>query len=171
MVAFKKYKGNYIEVTDALGLSEDFYQEQSKTFYDSAVANDLPRICYASAEYTATQIQQRLQDSSHHYHSDSQQLNHSDNPLAYTQGNFPGNFFTQAYLSTLPRAHQGREEADDKDILENYHGTLSKSYVDDSGKLCGVGIAYFRDLTFLLSEILPLLLLTVKSHTTAIQIC
>ena len=145
MVAFIKFKGNYIEVTDALGLSKDFYQEQSKTLYDTEVATDLPRICYASAECTVAQIQQLLQDSSHHYHSDTQPLNHSVKPLAYTQGNFPGNFFTQAYLSTLPLAHQGREQADDQNVLENYHGTLSMSYVDDNGKLCGVGIAYFRD--------------------------
>jgi|GEM_PF-6243680 len=138
-----KVTGNYIKVVNDLGLPADFYKNNTIEQYRNQVKVDLQRTRAVSSQFTDEQIKKRLEKTDHLYDDATSELLDEEKPLSYTQGNFDARPFPDIHLTLryIQRVLEGLEE----DTSPPKISSISFSYIDDEGKLCGLAIASLKD--------------------------
>ncbi len=137
MPNFKKIVGNYIEVTDRLGLPSSFYAPQSLEAYNAQVKKDEERTSYLSSKKTVSQMKTDLSDTSHLT---------TDEARSFTQGNYDGGIFNRFTIDLSTKFSEVLALASDEGTEhDDRANTLRVAYTDDDGNYCGLSIGYLRD--------------------------
>lgn len=120
---FKKIVGNYKDVTDALGLPDNFYSTSEDA--NETLGNDIPRTFFFNAvDFTKTKKTALLSI-----------------PFSYTQGNLMGDFFSGNAFQLSLLASQNLNYRDKECPLV---ASLKFSYLNDVDVLCGFSINYAK---------------------------
>ncbi|PJD94069.1 MAG: hypothetical protein CK424_00490 [Legionella sp.] len=128
MPKYKKLSGTYIEMMQAMGMSEDIYLDPKFTFekYREQLEKDMWRSRYVSFDKTTAQIQHQIYDP-----------NTYEKTKLFTQGDFYAGYIKSYFMQ-----HKFSEKIAEYALHQEnmFIEDVGFSYIDDQGIACGLSI-------------------------------